>query len=211
MSILGSAFSLFLVYNVMGNLPFYIAILKPYDAKRQKIILIREMLIALGILFLFGYAGDSILHFLGITKGIIGVAGGILLFLISLTMIFPKHTTGGIPEHEPFIIPIATPCMAGPGSISAVMLLAETLGSPMEVALVIFLAWLPSLAILLVASYIRYLVGEKGLIAFERFGGLLIALIAVQMISSGVVNLVKDNFYKTPRSEVVGNYAVARS
>ncbi len=208
MSVLGSAFSLFLVYNVIGNLPFYIAILKPYDPSRQKIILIREMLIALGILFLFGYAGESVLHFLGVTPGILGIAGGILLFVIALTMIFPKHTVGGLPPHEPIIVPIATPAMAGPGSISAVMLFSDTLPSFSHLALVIFLAWLPSLGILLAASYIRYLVGERGLIAFERFGGLLISLIAIQMISSGTIRLVKENFTNVPKVEA--HHAVAR-
>src|SRR3990167_4646602 len=107
MTIFGAAFSLFIVYNVLGNIPFYIAILKPFSPRRQKIILLREMTIALFILFAFGFFGEEILHFLGITGSIISVAGGLLLLLISLTMIFPKHTVGGIPDHEPLIVPIA--------------------------------------------------------------------------------------------------------
>lgn len=194
MTIFGAAFSLFLVYNVLGNVPFYIAILKPFSARRQKIILFREMVIALFILLAFGFFGHNILTFIGITGHIISIAGGILLLLISLTMIFPKHTVGGLPEHEPMIVPIATPAMAGPGSIAAVMLYAQQIGTPWKVVAVIFFAWLPSLAIVMAASLIRNVIGEKGLIAFERFGGLLISLIAVQMITSGAINLVKDNF-----------------
>lgn len=194
MTVLGAAFSLFVVYNVLGNIPFYIAILKPFDAKRQKMILVREMTIALFILLAFGFWGDEILHFLGISGGIIGIAGGILLLLISLTMIFPKHTVGGVPDHEPLVVPIAMPAMAGPGSIAAVMLYSHTIQVPWKVAAIIFVAWLPSLLILLAASYIKYLVGEKGLMAFERFGGLLISLIAIQMLTSGAISLVKENF-----------------
>lgn len=194
MTIFGAAFSLFLVYNVLGNIPFYIAILKPFSPKKQKLILLREMIIALFILLLFGYYGESVLGFLGISESIIGISGGILLLLISLTMIFPKHTVGGTPDHEPMIVPIAMPAMAGPGSIAAVMLYSHHIGAPWKIAMVISLAWLPSLLILLGASYIKYLIGEKGLIAFERLGGLLISLIAIQMMTSGAVTVVKENF-----------------
>jgi len=201
MSILSAAISLFLVYNVLGNIPFYIAILKPFTPKRQKVILIREMLIALFILSLFGYFGEKVLTFLGLSQGILGISGGILLFIISLTMIFPKHTTEGTPDHEPMIVPIATPAMAGPGSIAAVMLYSQQMQSTWEVFLVIFLAWLPSLGFLLAASYIKYLVGERGLVAFERLGGLLISLIAVQMLTSGIIKLVKRNFNSPKTTE----------
>lgn len=194
MTIIGAAFSLFVVYNVLGNIPFYIAILSPFTPRKQKLILLREMTIALGILLAFGFFGDEILSFLGITGGIIGIAGGILLLLISLTMIFPKHSVEGMPEHEPLIVPIAMPAMAGPGSIAAVMLYAHTFDALWKVSLVIFFAWVPSLAILLAASNIKRFIGEKGLMAFERFGGLLISLIAVQMLTSGVISLIKENF-----------------
>ncbi len=198
MTIFGAAFSLFIVYNVLGNVPFYIAILKPFSPRRQKIILAREMVIALIILLAFGYFGEEILDFLGVTGSTISIAGGLLLLLISLTMIFPKHTVGGVPDHEPLIVPIAMPAMAGPGSIAAVMLYSNAFDCPWKIATVIILAWIPSLLIVLAASYIRYLVGEKGLMAFERLGGLLISLIAVKMITTGAISLVKENFNFSP-------------
>lgn len=138
MSIISAAFSLFVVYNVLGNIPFYIALLQPYTPKRQRIILFREMLIALGILFLFGFCGDCVLNFLGIRESIIGIAGGVLLFLISLTMVFPKHAVEEIPDHEPFLVPIAIPGMAGPGSIAAVMLYSHEIATTWKMFLVIF-------------------------------------------------------------------------
>ncbi len=194
MSIFSVAFSIFLVFNVIGNIPFFIAILRPYPEKKKNQILLRELLIALFVLLAFGYFGDHIMSFLGISPGVIGVAGGILLFIISLTMIFPKHDAGGAPVHEPFIVPIAVPVMSGPGSITAVMVYANQLPSLWHLTLAIFLAWIPSLLIVMAASYIKYLVGEKGLIAFERFGGLLVSLIAVRMIAVGTIHLVKENF-----------------
>ncbi len=196
MTIFAAAFSLFLVYNILGNLGFYIALLKPFTPRRQKIILIREMVIALGILFLFGFFGENVMNFLGITKGIIGIAGGVLLFIVALTMVFPKHTAEAqvASPMEPMIVPIAIPGMAGPGSISAVMLYGTQFDVTWKISLIIFLAWFPSLILLLAASYIRNIIGEKGLIAFERFGGLLMCLISVQMIASGIIQQVKINF-----------------
>ena len=206
MSIFTAAFSLFLVYNVLGYLPFYIGLLKPYSEKRQRIILVREMFIALGILFLFGYFGDTILRFLGIGEGIIGIAGGILLLIIALTMVFPKHSPEEAIVHtsEPLIVPIATPGMAGPGSITAVMLYGSQMSASWKIALIIFLAWIPSLIILLLASQIKRLVGDRGLTAFERFGGLLMCLISVQMIAGGVIQQVKKNFHcpEKPKQEL---------
>jgi multiple antibiotic resistance protein len=200
MTIFAAAFSLFLVYNVLGNLAFYIALLKPYTPRRQKMILVREMIIALGFLFLFGFFGENVMNFLGISHGIIGIAGGVLLFIVALTMVFPKHTKEQTESNiEPMIVPIAIPGMAGPGSLSAVMLYGSQFDATWKIALIIFLAWAPSLVILLAASFIRNLIGEKGLIAFERFGGLLMCLISIQMIASGIIQQVKINFDYTPK------------
>jgi multiple antibiotic resistance protein len=209
MTIFAAAFSLFLVYNVLGNLAFYIALLKPFSKKRQKVILIREMIIALGFLILFGFFGENVMNFLGIGHGIIGIAGGVLLFIVALTMVFPKHTvqSGETSTLEPMIVPIAIPGMAGPGSLSAVMLYGTQFEASWKIVLVIFLAWIPSLLILLGASFIRSLIGEKGLIAFERFGGLLMCLISIQMIATGIIQQVKINFNCSPKpaQEVVSH------
>ncbi len=201
MTIFTAAFSLFLVYNILGNLAFFISLVKPFPAKRQKIILIREMFIALAVLFLFGFCGESILSFLGISEGIIGIAGGTLLFIVALTMIFPKHADESSTEttSEPMIAPMAVPGMAGPGCISAIMLYGSQFDTALQISLIIFLAWIPSLIILLAASYIKNLIGEKGLIALERFGGLLMCLISVQMIASGIIQQVKINFDCKPK------------
>lgn len=199
MSIFATAFSLFLVINVLGNIPLYLSLLVKYPPARQRQILFREMSIALFVLIMFGFFGDAILSMIGITRGAIGVAGGILLLIISLTMIFPKHSEEGeAPLHEPVIVPLAIPVIAGPGSIAAVMIFAHDF-SPGLLAIAILLAWIPSLLIALSSSYIRYLLGAKGLIAFERFGGLLVALIGVQMLSNGVINEVRDNFDIAPK------------
>src|SRR5271154_6597876 len=82
--------TLFLVLNATGQIPLFLALLAPFDHKRQMRIILRELTIALTILLLFTFCGDLILEVIGISRPIIGIAGGILLFLISLGMIFPK-------------------------------------------------------------------------------------------------------------------------
>ncbi len=194
MKILTAALSLFLVYNVIGNIPLFVAILAKYSPKKQRLILLREMIIALFILIIFALFGDNVLRLLGITQGAIGVSGGILLFIIALMMIFPKHEKEKVAEHEPLIVPLAIPTMAGPGTITASMVYSHTMNSDLNIILAIVLAWIPSLFIVLSSSYVKRVVGDKGLVAFERFGGLLISLIAVQMISTGVIKIIKANF-----------------
>ena len=194
MTFFSATISLFLVFNVLGNIPFFIAILKPYTPRKQKWVLVRELFFAAIILFMFSVFGEGVLDGIGISAATLGISGGIILLFIAITMIFPKHDNTGLPEHEPYIVPIAMPCLAGPGSITAVMLYSHKFPQFWTTPLIIVCALVPSLLILMLASNIKYLVGEKGLIAFERLGGLLICLIAVQMITSGTIKTVKEHF-----------------
>jgi len=196
LTFLGIALSLFLVLNAVGQIPLFISILAPYDHKRQRKIIIRELFIALGILLLFDFFGNEILSLLGISKSIIGIAGGILLFLISLEMVFPKEKSAkGLPEHEPMVIPLAIPVITGPGAITMVMLYSHKIQNDFFVAASIVVAWIPSVIILLLSSYIRRILGNKGLMAVERLGGMIVCLIGIQMFASGVISLVKENFF----------------
>lgn len=188
--------AIFFVLNATGQVPLFLAMLARFDHKKQLMIITRELVIALGILLLFVFFGDDILKILGITRPIISIAGGVLLFLISLTMIFPKPNA---PEQalaqEPMIIPLAIPVITGPGSITTVMLYAHETGSSFLVAGATIAAWIPSLIILLLGSYIKKILGEKGLVAVERLGGMLVCLIGMQMLTSGLLLLVREYFH----------------
>jgi MarC family membrane protein len=196
LSFFGLIISIFLILNALGQIPLFVSILAPYTVERQKKIIIRELLIALAILLLFNFFGNEILTLLGISRSIIGVTGGLLLLIVSLDMIFPsKKTSNGLPAHEPIVVPLAIPVIAGPGTITLVMIYAHKLQNDYLVASAIFLAWLPSLLILLVASYIKKFLGEKGLVAIERLGGMIVSLIGIQMFTKGVIDIVKENFF----------------
>ncbi len=189
--------SLFLVMNAIGNIPLFVGLLARYDLKRQREIILRELSIALFILLLFNFFGDDILELLGISQPIIGIAGGILLFIIALSMIFPRERSEEISLRDPLIVPFAMPIIAGPGSITTVMIFADHIQNHWLMSLIIICAWIPSLLLLLAASNIKYLLGEKGLTACERLGGMLICLFAVQMFTSNAIDLVKKACFQT--------------
>lgn len=193
MSIISVATSLFFVLNSLGNVPFFVGLLSGYSEKRQRKIIIREMLIALLILLLFNFFGEQILGVIGIDRYVVGIAGGTLLFLISLTMIFPKQKPLKVPQREPFIFPLALPAVAGPGAITAVMIYAQKLSNPVWMVLPIFIAWGCTAFVLLLSSNLKRFLGQKGLAACERLGGMIISLIAVQMFTQGFVELLRCN------------------
>lgn len=194
-SFLNISTSLFFVLNATGQIPVFLALLRKFDHKKQLHIIFRELLIALFILVIFTFFGDWILKMLGISRPILSIAGGILLFLISLGMIFPKASE---PQdqltQEPLIIPLAIPVIAGPGSISIVMMYSHATNNPLFVSMAILAAWIPSLLILLLGSYIKKILGEKGLVAIERLGGMLICLISISLLTHGALELVNDYF-----------------
>lgn len=187
--------AIFFVLNATGQIPLFLAMLGRYEQKRQMKIITRELVVALVILLLFTFFGNWILEILGISQAVIAAAGGILLFLISLSMIFPKPQNGQEQmTHEPMIIPLAIPVITGPGAITTVMSFAHQTEKPMLVAAAVVCAWVPSLIILLLGSYIKRLLGDRGLVAVERLGGMLVCLIGINMATSGILTLVKEYF-----------------
>ncbi len=195
MSLVSATTSLFFVLNSLGNVPFFVGILSKYPPKRQRKIIFQEMVIALFILLLFNFFGEEILSVLGIDRYVMGIVGGTLLFLISLTMIFPKPTTLKVPQRDPFIFPLAMPAVAGPGAITTVMIYSQESSNPLWMVIPIFIAWSCTALVLLASSTIKMFLGQKGLIAFEKLGGMVISLIAVQMLTTGFIELLKNNLH----------------
>jgi multiple antibiotic resistance protein len=196
MSFITITISIFLLLNSYAQIPVFLALLANFDAKRQKIIIFREMIIALIVLIIFIFFGMQVLKLIGIKAPVIGIGGGFLLIVIALNMIFPKETkTEGLPAHEPFIVPLAIPCIAGPATMTSVMLFAEQQGALLTTT-ALFVAWVPSLVVVLASSYIKNYLGDKGLKAVERLGGMLIFLVGIQMLASGTIDLIKISFNK---------------
>jgi MarC family membrane protein len=183
-----AAFLFFLVLDPLGNIPFFLTALRNVDARRHRRIIARELLIALAILLFFLFAGRYVLVLLAVSPPSLRVAGGVILFLIALRMVFP--TVHGFYEHvegEPFVVPLAVPYVAGPSAIATTLLLTSQAPDrwPEWLAAVV-LAWAATGAILLGAATFHRVLGQRGLIAVERLMGMLLTVVAVEMFLSGV-------------------------
>jgi len=188
---LSITFTLFLLIDAIGNVPIFISLLKAFPPKKQRKIILRELLIALGVMICFYFIGDVLLDLINIHRHTVLISGGIILFIIAIRMIFPDTSHASIKDsqpskQEPLIIPIAIPLIAGPAVLASVMLYSDDGESPLVVIPALIIAWTASAAILLAASNIQKLLGHRGLAACEKLMGLLLTLISVQMFLQGL-------------------------
>lgn len=181
---------LLLVIDPVGNVPMFLAALRTIEGQeRRRLVLIRECLIALAILFAFLGLGQWVLTLFGLSQSSVGIAGGIVLFLISLRMIFgePQAVFGGLPAGEPFIVPLAVPFLAGPSALATILLLAARPEPGYGgIALALTLAMAVSAVVLMVGSKLVHWLGERGIDAFQRLMGLVLTAMAVEMFLKGL-------------------------
>ena len=188
-STISTALLLFLILDPLGNIPVFLSVLKPLTPARRRIVLLREMLIALGVLFAFLWGGSYVLELMHLRQESVSIAGGIVLFLIGLKMIFPSPDGmfGETPGGEPFIVPLAIPLVAGPSGMASVMLLGSQEPDRMaDWSLALFLAWLATAVILFSATRLYKVLGQAFLVAVERLMGMLLVAISVQMLMDGI-------------------------
>lgn len=185
-TILTLALPLFLIMDPIGNATFCIAILRGQTPARQRAIIWRELLIALGIIVTFQFLGDGLLSLLAIDPSTLRVAGGVILFIISLRMVFPSGNEQAEAMEDPFIVPIAVPFIAGPSLLAAVMLYAHREPSQLTLFLAVLLAWTVSAGIMMCAPWLTKLLGKRGLVAAERLMGLILVFLSVQMLEDGI-------------------------
>jgi small neutral amino acid transporter SnatA (MarC family) len=179
LQMLSMAFALFLLMDPIGNVPIFVSVLKDIDPKRQQKIIIRELIIALIIIMLFNFIGDILLDFLNVKMPTILISGEIS------------------EDKEPFIVPLATPLVAGPAVLASVMLYSgRYTNDDMMTLVAIVIAWAVSTLILLSSSLWKKLLGSRGLVACERLMGLILTLIAVQMFLEGIEMFLKTCSYQ---------------
>jgi small neutral amino acid transporter SnatA (MarC family) len=189
MTIASAALLLFLILDPLGNIPVFLSLLRGMPAHRQRVVLVREMLIALGVLMAFLWGGRYALELMHLRQESVSIAGGIVLFLIGIRMIFPppEGLMGELPGGEPFIVPMAIPLVAGPSGMAAVMLMGSQEPDRMGAwSLALFIAWVATAAILLSATYLYKILGGRALTAIERLMGMVIVAISVQMFLDGL-------------------------
>lgn len=194
MGTLSAGILLFLIMDPVGNIPLFLSVLKGVAPDRRMFVIVREMLIALVTLFAFLFGGRYLLHFLQLKQESVSIAGGIILFIIGVRMIFPPQhgIFGGDDDAEPFIVPLAIPAVAGPSTIAAVMLLANSEpGRTVDWSLALLVAWLATALILMSSTFLFRILGTRVLTAMERLMGMLLVALSVQMFLDGVVAYVK--------------------
>ncbi len=186
---LSNAVLLFLVIDPFGLIPLYSTLLARVAPERRVHVLLRELAIALVGLIVFLFAGRYLLALLKISEPALTIAGGLILFLIALPMVFPsiKLSMDSETAAEPFIVPLATPLFAGPSALTLVMLLGSAAHNAwLRSVGTIVLAWLAAAVVLLAGHAIAGRIGPRGLVALERLMGMFLVAMAVQMLLGGV-------------------------
>lgn len=187
--------TLFVVIDPPGLVPLFIALTQGMDAPHRRRLARRACIIAFILLTMFGLAGETLLGFIGITMPAFRIAGGILLFLTALDMLFERRTQRregqhADPDHDPSVFPLATPLIAGPGAIATMILLVDRSGD----------GWMGTLAVLglllamIIATYLFFLaapllerlLGRTGTVVITRLLGMLLAALSVQFVIDGV-------------------------
>lgn len=194
MDLLSATLMLFLVMDPLGNMPVFLSVLKDVREERRQRVLVRELFIAYGILLLFLFAGQYLLAFLGLRQESVAIGGGIVLFIIALRMIFPRR--GGIMgesiEGEPFLVPLAIPLVAGPSALATLILMVHQAPERMlDWTLAVSIAWGLTAAILFFSNTVFRVLKQRGLAAMERLMGMLLVMLAVQMMLDGLANYMQ--------------------
>ena len=182
--------TILLIIDPFGSIPVFLSLLKHLPAGRRRLIIVRELVIALGILALFLWFGQAILSGLHLDQQALQISGGVILFLIALKMIFPSETPKGpieVPAREPLIVPLAVPMTAGPSAMAYVILISTQYPDRRwEWLIGLGLAWAVSVVVLLMADALAKVLGERVLTAIERLMGMILTTLAVQMLLDGL-------------------------
>ncbi len=190
--------SLIAIMNPFSSVPIVISLVQDYSVKKIRIIAFKAALYAAFILIFFLFTGDLLFKFMGITLPAFKVGGGILLFLIALNLVYgefgkekgKKHEIEAALQRENIaLIPLAMPLLAGPGSITTVLILRASAKSMKEVALLLGAIIVASFVafIVFVSSYLLYnLLGRAGINVLSRVTGILLLAVSVQFITEGL-------------------------
>lgn len=189
MTIVSAAILLLLVVDPVGNVPFFVAALRQVAPERHLRVVVRELLIAYAVMVAFLFAGAPLLRVLHISEPALSIAGGIVLFLIAVRMIFPPAERGDELAGEPFVVPLAIPYVAGPSVLATELLLMSREPARWGAwLLALTAAWVATAAILLLAARFSTRISARALIAAERLMGMVLVAIATEMFLAGVAN-----------------------
>lgn len=192
--------TLFVVIDPIGLTPIFVALTRGAGTRARRLIALRAVAIAAVLLTLFGLLGLQVLAFFGISMPAFRIAGGLLLFLTALDMLFERRAQrrrdqsgpGLDPAEDPSVFPLATPLIAGPGAMAAMILLAGQTSDAMGLVAVhgVMLAVLIVVFVLFLASgLLERALRETGINVLTRLLGMLLAALAVQFVLDGLADV----------------------
>ena len=180
---------LFLVLDPLGNLPVVASLLKQVDSARRARVVMRECFIAYLMLLAFMFGGRQFLDVMHLSEISLSIAGGVILFMIAIRMVFrPEESVFGESlEHEPFIVPLAIPLIAGPSALATVMLMVSREPAKLGIWVgAMTAAMAVSATLLVMGEKIEKWLGKRAMEAIERLMGLILTAIAVEMLLGGI-------------------------
>ena len=170
-------------------MPLLLTILKDVDKSKHRRIIVREMLIGLVILLIFLVAGQSFLDLFHLETSSVSIAGGVIFLIIALKLIFPPEKGGNVfaSQGEPFVVPIAMPMVAGPSALATILVMSKNQSDHLGgIFIALMIAWAVTAVILFSSPLFFRILRKKGLIALERLMGMLLLIMAVQMVLDGM-------------------------
>ena len=190
-----TAITLFLIMDPLGNVPIFLVVLERVAEHRRRYIILRELIIALIVMLLFLFAGPAMLRTLGISPEAVAIAGGLVLLIIAIRMIFPLRGSSVMGDDdedhgEPLLVPLAIPLLAGPSLLATLMLRANSGNILQHTLPALLLAWAASAVILLASPFLYRIFGNRGLKAMERLMGMVLICISVQMLRNAFARVL---------------------
>jgi len=191
MTIYSAAIMLFLVMDPFGNIPIFLSVLSHINPEHRWKIIVRELIFALIILIFFLFFGKYVLAGMHITEPALGIAGGTILFLIAIKMIFPASSSSFVNDDDkggdPLIVPLAVPMVAGPSSMTMVILLSTQYPEhQLRWMAALLISWSLGFIILILSDKLSKIAGKRTLKAIERLMGMILTTMAVQMLLTGI-------------------------
>ena len=185
--------TLFVIIDPIGLMPIFIAFTPGMSAQQRRAVAFRSCIIAFFILALFAFFGEAVLGFVGISMAAFKIAGGVLLFLTALDMLFERRQErreGRVTEvPDPSVFPLAIPMIAGPGSIATVILLSgqiDGIQGPILILGVALAVMLVAVALFMAGNLLERALGDIGINVVTRLLGMLLAALSIQFILDGL-------------------------
>lgn len=208
MAFFAAAFvTIFTVVDPVGVAALFLALVPPVDPRERLRIIRRAVIVASIILYAFAAGGSNLLNFLGITQPAFAIAGGILLLLIAVDMLFarpsrtretPQEQREALRSSDISVFPLAIPILSGPGAIATVVLYMSEAGTDVKkiaaVAASILIALVASYLAMRLSGLLLRVLGETGVHVVGRVMGILLAALAVQFVLNGVLAYYQTNF-----------------